>query len=129
MPAKNIVTGLDAATRRETLDIRRLATPGDWQDVTFQNGWSNYGSGYQTVQYRKWGDSVQIRGTATGGTLGVAMFTLPEGYRPPAHVELPQCGSVTGTVVMLVVKSTGEVEPNSSAFRVAHSAQCEFSTV
>ena len=59
-----------------------------WTGVTFQNGWANYGSGYQTCQYRKIGDVVQLRGVATNATGNTVAFTLPAGYRPPAVVEL-----------------------------------------
>jgi hypothetical protein len=58
--------------------------PTAWTAVTFLNGWSNYGSGFQTMQYRKVGDIVYLRGFVKGGTASTAVFALPVGYRPPA---------------------------------------------
>jgi hypothetical protein len=57
-------------------------TANAWTDVVFQNGWVNYGTPYQNVQYRKMGDEVVLRGLMKSGTLTVAAFTLPVGYRP-----------------------------------------------
>ena len=62
-----------------------------WQEVgsigkaAFQNGWSNYGNGFDTVAYMK--DTlgfVHIKGLVRGGIISedVAVFTLPIGYRP-----------------------------------------------
>lgn len=67
-------------------------TPGTWAGAdtawatpTPGNGWSNLGSGFSTVGYRKdvagW---VHVKGVLAGGTAtaGTALFTLPAGYRP-----------------------------------------------
>lgn len=56
----------------------------------FQNGWSNYLSGQQAVQFSKIDDVVTVRGLAKGGTINSApatgsIFTLPVGYRPSAN--------------------------------------------
>lgn len=56
-----------------------------WTAPTFTNSWSTYGGAFQSPQYRKVGDMVQLRGAMTGGT-GTA-FTLPTGFRPPANVS------------------------------------------
>ena len=73
-----------------------LTTP--WTDVTFQNGWTNFGGGYQTCQYRKVGDIVYLRGLMTHATGNSVAFTLPAGFRPPAALEYPCVGDiVTGT--------------------------------
>lgn len=61
-----------------------LAKPTPWTAVTFQNGWVNYGFGFQVAQYRKVGDMVQVRGFIKSGTGVTAAFTLPTGFRPPA---------------------------------------------
>jgi hypothetical protein len=58
-----------------------------WTSVTgFSNGWINYGSVFQTAQYRKIGDVVTLRGLIKSGTVGSSAFTLPAGYRPPARL-------------------------------------------
>jgi len=60
--------------------------PGAWTAVVFENGWSNYGSSFQSVEYRKHGDMVQVRGAMKGGDPLVNVFTLPVGFRPPTKV-------------------------------------------
>jgi len=68
------------------------ATP--WTDFPFAAGYNNYedihpGGGHQTVQYRKVGDMVHVRGLVHNASHGAipawAVFgTLPPGFRPPA---------------------------------------------
>ena len=56
--------------------------PG-WRGVAFQNGWRNYGSGYNGAAYFK--DSlgiVHLRGLVRGGTIRKDIFVLPAGFRP-----------------------------------------------
>lgn len=54
-----------------------------WHAVSFQNGWTNYGSGYSTAAYTITEDGwVRLRGLVKSGTMGQAVFTLPAGYRP-----------------------------------------------
>lgn len=54
--------------------------------VGYATHWSDFGSGWPGVAYRRVGDIVYLRGLAgqSGGTVGSAVFTLPAGYRPPA---------------------------------------------
>ena len=81
-----------------------------WTAVTFTNGWANFGTGYATCQYRKVGDTVQLRGMMKSGTIGlVPAFTLPAGFRPPAH--LSYVGSTAGSVAFFDVMSDGQVNP------------------
>ena len=63
--------------------------PTAWTAVTFENGWVNEGGPSQVVQYRKVADIVYLRGTMkrTGVTYGQTAFTLPVGFRPPAHLR------------------------------------------
>lgn len=58
--------------------------PGAWIAPTLLNGWVNFASGWQVVQYRKVGDRVEIRGMVRSGTVNQAIFTLPVGFRPIA---------------------------------------------
>jgi len=98
-----------------------------WNAVTFQNSWVNFGSGYQDAQYRKVGDIVYIRGWVKGGAAGVAMFTLPAGYRPPAYVHFPaeandKFGVMRvgpgGDVLLLIGDVTTHVAINNVIFSV-----------
>lgn len=59
-------------------------TNGNWQDVTFENLWANFGG--TSVQYMK--DAlgfVHMRGLAASGTVGANICTLPSGFRPSAE--------------------------------------------
>lgn len=61
--------------------------PEVWTNVTFQNGWTNWGGPYATVQYRLDANGwVNLQGVAAPGTTttGTVVFTLPAGYRPSA---------------------------------------------
>lgn len=54
-----------------------------WTDVTFENGWENYGSPFQSGQFCK--DAlgfVHLRGVVRNGTLSAVAFVLPDGCRP-----------------------------------------------
>lgn len=69
------------------------SAPGDWHEVggvgepAFQNSWTNFGSGFQVVGFRKVGDIVYLRGLikAPNATLTQTAFTLPAGYWPPVN--------------------------------------------
>jgi len=60
-----------------------------WTTATLQNSWAPLGYGTGPAQYRKIGDTVQIRGNVTGGTIGTAIFTLPANCRPLASAHFP----------------------------------------
>lgn len=88
----------------------------NWTNVTFATNWSNNGSGYQNVQYKKVGDLVFIRGLATSNAnawnANTTIFTLPAGFRPSNRLVFSQimAGNTAGRVDIL---STGEVQWNS----------------
>jgi hypothetical protein len=66
-----------------------------WTTATLGSGWTEYGSGYFPVGYRKWGPNVQLRGTAISGPANPA-FTLPIGYRPGGYGNYPLATNGTG---------------------------------
>ena len=80
-----------------------------WIAPSLINSWANYGGGYTSAGYRKVGDIVQLRGALTGGTIGLAGFTLPAGYRPMALVILAT-GYVTGSGGSTNIFSNGSVQ-------------------
>lgn len=86
-----------------------------WVDVTFQNGWSNYGGVYQTVQYRRVGSKVILRGLAMGGTIAAAIFTLPAGFRPLKRNIV--AGVVNTSTFTSGAASTGTAHTHSIANR------------
>jgi hypothetical protein len=62
-----------------------------WQNATLLNGWSNYGNGYQNVQYALDNRTgiVYLRGLASIATYNSsAIFQLPVGYRPQSRLTL-----------------------------------------
>lgn len=90
----------------------------DWHEVgdpgepAFENGWTNYGSGWQTVAFRK--DSIGrvfLKGLAKDGTSGSTIFTLPVGYRPAYGFHFPGLSSNT-------TSSNGKI--NSDGISVMH---------
>lgn len=71
--------------RIRSTNISLEGSLGGWNNVTFQNSWTNWGSGFTTVQYRKVGDIVQLRGLASKSATFSAdqtVFNLPTGFRP-----------------------------------------------
>lgn len=70
-------------------DSTLVSSGTDWVGFPFQNSWTNYGYGWQAPQYRRLGDTVELRGLAlkaTDSAAGEAIATLPVGFRPPAPV-------------------------------------------
>lgn len=80
-----------------------------WNNVTFTNSWVNFGGSVQTVQYRKIGDVVYIRGAGKTGTINLSAFTLPSGYRPPAILGFPATSN--SAFGHLVINTDGTVVP------------------
>jgi hypothetical protein len=102
---------LPQSVYRALTHVYKLFAPTPWTDVTFENGWSNHGTPYGDIQYRRAGDMVQIRGGGDG-SLGVTAFTLPYGFRPPYTLEM---GGVSQSSHALVyIYDDGQVEPQGS---------------
>jgi hypothetical protein len=77
---------LEAVATFTTLDARYVAVPTAWTAVTFAGAWVNFGAPYSDCQYRKVGDTVQLRGMMKSGTMVTTAFTLPAGFRPPTSL-------------------------------------------
>lgn len=83
----DITARLDALLASITA-LQGVTTPTAWTATpAFQNGWANYGSGYQVAQYRKIGDIVYLRGFIKGTVNANTIFILPAGFRPVAYVH------------------------------------------
>jgi len=79
--------------------------------VAFQNGWGNFGNGYQDVRFIEYADGTAgLIGVADGGTIdhGTVLFNLPAQVRPDAHHTF-LCPSAGGTTVQIRVASNGNV--------------------
>ena len=101
--------------------ISSVTTP--WTGVSFQNSWADYGSPYQTAQYRKVGDEVQLRGLIRNGTQGTSMFTLPAGFRPPAPMLFAAIHNVpavwsTGAASAGTAHTHSPAQPSAVGIRV-----------
>lgn len=93
-----------------------IAAPGAWHSVgaagepAFGANWSNYGGTFDTVQYRKVGSQLFIRGLAlrSSSTSGAdsTIFTLPAGFRPLKDTFFP---AEIGAAGRVQVKSGGPV--------------------
>lgn len=68
---------------------------GDSGQPAFQNGWVNYGGGWDVLSFRKISNIVHIKGVVKSGTVGQIIFTLPEGYRPDQN-RIKSAVSATG---------------------------------
>ena len=96
-------------TIRRTTGVTSLRQEG-WRNVSFQNGWVNYSSTYNTAAYFK--DSqgiVHLKGLVKNGTLRRTIFNLPGGYRPARRELQIACThpNVTGRVD---IHTNGNVE-------------------
>ena len=81
------VSEKDAMEIALDVDLTGKLLQEDRQTPTLQNGWVNYGAGYESATY--WKDKcgvVHIAGFIKSGTTTAetVIFTLPEGYRPRA---------------------------------------------
>jgi hypothetical protein len=90
--------------------LNSLLATTPWTAPTLLNAWANSGAPLQVAEYRKVGDRVDLRGCVTGGTIGLAIFTLPTGFRPPANVSFAV--NSTGAFGALTVTSAGAVVPS-----------------
>ena len=75
-------------------------TPGDWELITLENGWSNV-SGYIPAQVRILQDGMSqvvghIEGGDTPGSGQVWIGTLTGGYYNTVHAHVFTCNAVTG---------------------------------
>lgn len=62
-------------------------TADQWTALTLENAWVDIGAPAQVAQFRKVGDMVGVRFAVVDGT-ALQMFTLPDGFRPPASIGI-----------------------------------------
>ncbi len=55
---------------------------GAASEPTFANGWVNFDIAWPPASFYRAGGRVYLSGLVKSGTVGLAMFTLPIGYRP-----------------------------------------------
>lgn len=84
----------EVAAGDKCLRVANGATLFPWIDIgsggapAFANGWVNFGAPYSNAGFRK-DDAgrVHLRGAIKTGTVNLAMFTLPAGFRPAAETR------------------------------------------
>ena len=71
------------------IDVEPWHLIGADGEPDFENGWRNYGEGWESAAFYRdpWG-RVYVRGLVAGGELDAVAFRLPEGYRPPEGIHL-----------------------------------------
>lgn len=114
-------TGNETITGIKSFSSPVIITSENWIPATLTNSWTNYGGTYEVASYRKMADgTVMLRGLIKTGTVGVAAFTLPVGYRPAGTsiwAALANAGmcridlNTTGTVIV-----TSYISPGTSLF-------------
>ncbi len=104
----------------------------DWHEVgaasepTFANSWVNFGAGAVTAAFRKLPTGeVYIKGLIKDGTVGagVAMFTLPVGYRPPAYTTFAVRSNNAFGITAIRIDGVVAAEVGNNAF---HEISCSF---
>lgn len=71
-----------------------------WTPVIFENGWSNTGGGFPTVEYIAVGSTVRFRGCLKSGspiTDGTPVFSVPSAFGIPQGQQGWQLASQAGT--------------------------------
>ena len=100
-------TGSSITTPQEVIVLE------DWQTPVLENGWTAWGNGYPSAAYRREGKKIYLRGVVKSGTIGSAIFTLPEGFRPANPLIL------TGAV-QLTSRNTGTPNTGTSHFHASY---------
>jgi hypothetical protein len=95
-------------------------TQENWTDAVLLNGWVNFATDWVSAQYKidNFGN-VHVRATIKNGTLTVAAFTLPVGYRPAKKFGFSGVDSTEAHVGMRIYEN-GEVIPmNGNTNRIS----------
>jgi hypothetical protein len=84
-------TGHEQAARGDHTHAPTGLPDTDWIAFPFVNGFTNYGSTWETMMYRRLGGVVHVEGFGEGGarTSGTVIGTLPVGFRPRGDKHYP----------------------------------------
>lgn len=96
------------AERVETI-LAPTGTP-----LPYQNGWHDYGSGYEAATYQRIGRLVVLQGLASpAGSTSLGICTLPPGFRPAGTVLAS--GLTDFGPQRLDILTTGAISASSTA--------------
>ena len=84
----------------------RLVIGENWQEVTFQNSWTDYSESFGKY-YKDALGIVHMRGLIAGGAPPSVAFTLPEGYRPERPLRIATVAN--GAFGYIIIGSNGDV--------------------
>ncbi len=98
---------LEERDRELEAHLRATTSTTPWVAPTLLNSWVNYATSSQAAEYRRVGDRVEVRGFIKNGTVPAAVFTLPEGFRPPN--ELTFATAATAAYGQITVAASGSV--------------------
>lgn len=112
----NAVAGASVVLAADMTDINTnwIGVGSGGAAAAFENSWVNAtaSAGYAPMRYRKELRTVFIDGTATGGTAGQPVFTLPVGMRPTYTKTFQRrgyTGAVATTDAYVLVNTSGTV--------------------
>lgn len=95
-----------------------------WASPSLENGWVNYGSGFESAGYvRTNAGIVTLKGLVKSGATNTTIFTLPPGYRPAMRMLFVTAGANNSTASRIDVLADGQVRwvtgPSNSAAHVS----------
>lgn len=120
------VTSIVTANITDKRPYLRLNGYGDlgWSTPALLNAWTVYAG--NTIGYIRSGNLVTVKGIATGGTIGAAVFNLPVGYRPSYS---PNLATVSNGALGYMYVTTGGDVVASTGSNAWFSIACTFSVV
>lgn len=120
--------GIPITEEVNRLTLATAVTP--WTALTLTNGWTYFGGGKISPQYRKVGDMVQVRFAIQSGPVGSSAFTLPVGFRPPGIIAFV-CVTYQHNVDAAVdIHPDGQAYVSAAAgYTLIQSGSIQFSTI
>ena len=112
-PSANLSTTTNALIRewwadssKSYLPVLRSVVPSAWTTASLDSNWQHHPNN-QPVQYRRTGDTVEIRGVAAGTLSPSIIFVLPSALHPKQNLHFPSTAS--GAYGDILVTKYGEV--------------------
>jgi len=105
---KNCTLNTNFQAISNNLLTKKIVPSSAWTSPSFEPGWSNYGNGYNGIQYAKIGDRVEF---GDGSSSDGFIFQLPDDCRPTGTVLHPVIHDFGGEAHKNIhVTASGEVK-------------------